>query len=88
MEEILRSLPDPGWQAGLEEGRLKILLSGDEPPPIAVLDWVMPGLTGVDVCQKVRARGSLSHLYIVVLTSKDRTEDLVAGRATGAHACR
>lgn len=60
------------------------VLSGDEPPPIAVLDWVMPGLTGVEVCQKVRARPGLSHLYVVVLTSKDRTEDLVAALEAGA----
>jgi sigma-B regulation protein RsbU (phosphoserine phosphatase) len=61
------------------------VLSGDnEPPPIAVLDWVMPGMTGVEVCQKVRARASLSHLYIVVLTTRSGTEDLVAALEAGA----
>ena len=59
-------------------------LSGGDHPPMAILDWMMPGLTGLEVCQRVRQQDGLSHLYLVVLTSKDSTEDLVAALEAGA----
>jgi DNA-binding response OmpR family regulator len=60
-----------------------VLTSGD-PPAIAVLDWMMPGLTGVEVCGKVRALTSATPPYILVLTSKERTEDIVTALGAGA----
>jgi DNA-binding response OmpR family regulator len=60
------------------------VLTGGDPPAIAVLDWMMPGLTGVEVCGKVRALTSPTPPYILVLTSKERTEDIVTALGAGA----
>ncbi len=53
-------------------------------PGLVILDWVMPGIDGVDVCRTIRAERKLSYTYIMLLTSNDRDEDLVAGMEAGA----
>jgi phosphoserine phosphatase RsbU/P len=60
------------------------VLQGPEPPRIAVLDWMMPGLDGVDVCRRVRARESGDPTYIILLTAKGNKADIVAGLGAGA----
>lgn len=59
---------------GLEAQR--ILLSADG-PRLAILDWMMPGADGLSVCRAVRAQ-SHSYVYVIVLTSKARKEDMAA----------
>ena len=48
------------------------------------LDWMMPGMDGIEVCQKVRKSDHLKLIYIILLTAKDRKEDLVLGLKAGA----
>jgi sigma-B regulation protein RsbU (phosphoserine phosphatase) len=47
-------------------------------------DWVMPGLDGVELCQRLRARDSAPFLYIMLISNRDTTEDVVAGIMAGA----
>ncbi len=60
------------------------ILQGDDPPRLAMLDWMMPGMDGVEVCRKVRAGGDEPYTYIILLTSQQRDEDLVTGLEAGA----
>ena len=60
------------------------VLQSEEAPHLAILDWVMPGLDGLEVCRKVRQRGNAPYIYLILLTSKDRREDIVAGLGAGA----
>jgi diguanylate cyclase (GGDEF)-like protein len=62
------------------------ILQSEDPPNIAVLDWVMPGLTGPEVCKRVRlhAREKAIYTYILLLTSKSQREDLIEGMEAGA----
>jgi diguanylate cyclase (GGDEF)-like protein len=53
-------------------------------PRLAILDWVMPGLAGVDVCRRVRSRQSDQPPYIIILTSRGEKTDIVAGLEAGA----
>ena len=53
------------------------VLSGPEAPTIAVLDWMMPELTGVEVCEKARAASLPVSPYLIVLTSRGETGDVV-----------
>ena len=53
-------------------------------PPLAILDWMMPGLDGVEVCRKVRQQSEAAYVYLILLTRLDRTEDLVLGMEAGA----
>jgi len=55
-----------------------------ESPRLALLDWVMPELDGPGVCRAIRARTTQPYIYIILLTSKESKEDLVAGLEAGA----
>ncbi len=60
------------------------LLQEEEAPRLAILDWMMPGMDGVEVCQKVREQSTGPYIYILLLTSRKEKEDLVRGMAAGA----
>jgi sigma-B regulation protein RsbU (phosphoserine phosphatase) len=53
-------------------------------PTIAILDWMMPGFNGPEVCRRVRKSPASSFVYIVLLTSLDGTGNLVEGLEAGA----
>jgi len=58
-------------------------LSGNDPPAIALLDWMMPGLDGPQVIQRLRA-SSQRPTYVILLTSRDSSADVVTGLKAGA----
>ena len=60
------------------------VLQGPDAPSIALLDWMMPALDGVEVCRRVRQAGREPYTYIILLTGRDRQEDVVQGLAAGA----
>lgn len=60
-------------------------LNTSDAPRIAVLDWVMPELDGVDICRLLSKREQGPLVYVILLTSKTDKEDLVAGLDSGAH---
>ena len=60
------------------------VLQSNEPPPLAILDWMMPGMDGVEVCRKVRQTPNRTPPYLILLTAKSHREDLVAGLQAGA----
>jgi diguanylate cyclase (GGDEF)-like protein len=62
---------------------LKILQS-EHSPRLAILDWMMPGMDGVEVCRKVRSDRKLPYTYIILLTSRQSDDDLVNGLDGGA----
>jgi len=62
----------------------RILQQGDA-PKMAILDWMMPGMDGVDVCRKVRELAQPLPPYLILLTSRSRTADVVAGLEAGAN---
>jgi DNA-binding response OmpR family regulator len=55
-----------------------------DPPDLAVLDVMMPGLSGIDVLRKVREDERLHMVRVILLTARSRDADVDAGFATGA----
>jgi sigma-B regulation protein RsbU (phosphoserine phosphatase) len=53
-------------------------------PRLAILDWVMPGLSGPQICRRVRASDKLSSTYLILLTARNNESDIVAGLRAGA----
>ena len=53
-------------------------------PSLAILDWMMPGMDGAEVCLKARELAAGRLLYIILLTAKGRKEDVVGGLTAGA----
>jgi two-component system cell cycle response regulator len=61
----------------------KVLAEGTV-PNVAILDWMMPGMNGLELCQKIRTKMDCPYVYIVLLTGKTNQEDLIAGLDSGA----
>ena len=59
-------------------------LQTDENLKLALLDWKMPQMDGIEVCQRVRQAAHARTTYVILLTSKVNKEDIVAGLAAGA----
>jgi len=61
-----------------------LFCSDEDPPPLAILDWMMPNMDGPEVCQRIRKEGREEYTYIVLLTAKNRKENLIEGLDAGA----
>jgi two-component system cell cycle response regulator len=59
-------------------------MQADGAPRLAILDWMMPGMDGVDVCRRVRARATLEPPYIILLTALGDKDSVVTGLGAGA----
>ncbi len=83
---LQKTLERAGYEVtAVENGRLAAdQLCPADGPRLALLDWVMPGLDGPGVCREVRKRKEQSYVYMVLLTSKESKEDVVAGLESGA----
>ncbi|HEX5421975.1 MAG TPA: diguanylate cyclase [Candidatus Acidoferrales bacterium] len=66
---------------GIEAARI---LQQPDAPKLAVLDWMMPGLDGVQLCRQLRQQNSNPYTYILLLTAKQTQRDVVNGLEAGA----
>ena len=66
-----------GWEA------LRVL-QGSRGPEIAMLDWMMPGIDGLDVCRRMRATMPNAATYIILVTARGGLENVVRGLEAGA----
>jgi DNA-binding response OmpR family regulator len=64
------------------DGIAGLTLARESAPDIAILDWMLPGLSGLEVCRRLRATGN--KMPIILLTAKDEVGDRVAGLDAGA----
>lgn len=72
--------------------RVMAALSGDEAaelmretvPDLILLDWMLPGLSGIELCRRWRAREETARVPIIMLTARGEEEERVRGLATGA----
>jgi two-component system phosphate regulon response regulator PhoB len=53
-------------------------------PDLVVLDWMLPGLSGIELCRRVRSRSETAQLPILMLTARGEEDERVRGLATGA----
>jgi DNA-binding response OmpR family regulator len=73
-EVVVTSDGTEAWQA----------LTAPDAPPLAILDWMMPGLDGRELCYRIRERGAVEPTYIILLTAKSEKEDIAVGLEAGA----
>jgi len=79
-----------GWDVlTAEDGnaawRIFETLDGKNAPELAVLDWMMPGMEGIEICRRLRATPGFERVYVILLTSRGDKEDLALGLAAGAN---
>jgi len=60
------------------------ILTSENAPRFVILDWMMPGMDGMEVCKKVRENIKDAYVYILLLTAKDEMKDLIEGIESGA----
>jgi phosphoserine phosphatase RsbU/P len=61
------------------------VLEREDAPKLAILDWMMPELDGVELCRRVHTLARPQPTYVILLTAKDQKEDIVAGLDAGAN---
>ena len=79
---LLRWGYDPAPCADGTEAR--VVLHGPQPPPLALLDWNMPGVNGLELCREIRSLPDLASMYVVLLTAHSAREEMVTGLDCGA----
>jgi DNA-binding response OmpR family regulator len=60
------------------------VLQGRKAPRLAILNWIMPRMNGIDVCREIRKKPRKPYTYILVLTAKAKEQDVVEGLQSGA----
>lgn len=60
------------------------ILEQEDSPRLVVVDWMMPGMDGPELCRRLRETGDKSYHYIILLTSRDSKEDIIGGLNAGA----
>ena len=60
------------------------ILQSENPPHLLILDWMMPGMDGLEICRKVREQAKEPYTFILLLTSKGEQDDFVKGMEAGA----
>lgn len=85
LDLVVFKLTQAGYEAvGVADGVAALAAIEADPPRLAILDVMMPGLSGIDVLRKVRANEATKDLDIILLTARSRDSDVDAGFATGA----
>ena len=56
----------------------------EDRPDLVLLDWMLPGLSGIEVCRQIRARSELRDTPVIMLTARGEEEDRIRGLDTGA----
>ncbi|MGW8272295.1 MAG: response regulator transcription factor [Thermodesulfovibrionales bacterium] len=85
---ILMMIEEKLKRAGFEviasrrsEGIMEVIRK--ERPDLIILDWMMPGLSGIEVCSRIKADPEISSIPVFMLTAKGRQEDEKAGLGCG-----
>lgn len=66
------------------DGEEALLALEEETPDLVVLDWMLPGVSGIEICRRIRARPTTRDLPVIIVTARGEEEDRVRGLDTGA----
>lgn len=66
------------------DGEEALILADEVKPDLVVLDWMLPQLSGLEICRRLRGRGEMRNVPIVMLTARGEETDRIRGLDTGA----
>jgi len=67
-----------------KSGRETVALFAEHNPALVIVNWIMPDLTGIEICKHIRSKTQASYTYVILLTGKSEKESVVEGLAAGA----
>jgi len=75
-----------GFEVTIVEDGLKAwdVIQQKDAPKLIILDWMMPGIDGIELCRRIRGQNSAVYPYVLLLTAKDAKQDLINGLNAGA----
>jgi DNA-binding response OmpR family regulator len=84
--QLLQKLLENDFEVSTAEdgNRAWAMIEQSEPPLLAILDWVMPGMAGPQVCRKARANPRTAMHYLILVTARNSPADILAGMRAGA----
>jgi len=83
---VASKLTEWGYEViAVDQGELALeQLAAENAPTLVVLDWMMPGISGTEICKRLRAKPGPRYSYILLLTARSRMEEVVEGLDAGA----
>ncbi|HEX8526852.1 phosphate regulon transcriptional regulator PhoB [Allosphingosinicella sp.] len=66
------------------DGEEALMLAEETPPDIVILDWMIEGVSGLEVCRRLRRRAATANVPIIMLTARGEEQDRIRGLETGA----
>ena len=66
------------------DGDEALLLAAEDVPDLVILDWMIEGTSGIEVCRRLRRDKSTAHVPIIMLTAREAEDDRIRGLETGA----
>jgi PAS domain S-box-containing protein len=89
LSHVSSLLAKSGYDLVIAEDGAQVLqlLESANPPPLAVLDWSIPGISSAEICRRLRRTSRRRSTYIVLLTSWTQKDERIAGLEAGADDC-
>lgn len=86
VSELLRyNLESEGYETAIaNDGDEAMLLLDERIPDLMLLDWMLPKISGIEICRRVRTRHETANLPIIMLTARTEEADRIRGLETGA----
>lgn len=79
------NLQQEGFETALaEDGDLALLMAAERTPDLILLDWMIPKLSGIEVCRRLRRREATANVPIIMLSARGEEDDRVTGLDIGA----
>lgn len=79
------NLEKEGFQVGVaSDGDMALLMASERLPDLALLDWMLPKVAGIEVCRRLRSRPDARNVPIIMLTARSEESDRIRGLDTGA----
>ncbi len=79
------NLEKEGFDVSLSaDGEDALLRIEESPPDLVILDWLLPKISGIEVCRRIRARSETRNLPIIMVTARAEEDDRIRGLDTGA----
>jgi two-component system phosphate regulon response regulator PhoB len=79
------NLQKEGFRVGVaRDGEEALVMAGEEAPDLVLLDWMLPKVSGIEVCRRLRQRAETQNVPIIMLTARGEETDRVRGLDTGA----